>query len=314
MAKFSHQPVLLTETLQIFEGQNLHIFVDATLGAGGHAEALLAAHPEMQLLMGIDQDQKALDLAAKRLAPWKDKIRLFHGNFVHLPHYLKEAGVSEIDGLLADFGVSSMQFDDPARGFSLMREGPLDMRMNVEEGLTAKEIVNVWPEKELCRIFRDFGEEKKWRQAARTIAQVRQNQPIETTLELVAILEPILREPVWKRKSHIHPLTKVFQALRIAVNRELERIEEFLRCGLHALRVGGKMAVISFHSLEDRIAKQFFQEAASDKVSTSGIAGVFLGKRRELKLITKKPLTAGEAEILSNPRSRSAKLRAVERL
>ena len=298
-----HESVLLNEVLRGFEGINLRTFVDGTLGAGGHSQAILSAHPEITRLFGFDQDPDALKIARERLQ--LSKCQLIHANFVDIPSY-----VSEADGILLDLGVSSMQLDRAEKGFSFMRDGPLDMRMNPKEPLTAESIVNSWSEKDLGRIFRDYGEEKRWRRAAGVIVEARLKKPIQTTLELSALLEPALRD----YKSKIHPATRVFQALRIAVNRELERLEAFLPQALALLNPGGRLAVISFHSLEDRIVKHFFRTAASDKVSTSGLAGLFLDKIPEGRLLTTKPWEASDTEVARNPRSRSAKLRVIEKL
>lgn len=300
-----HISVLLPEVLEVFSGSSLTCFVDGTLGAAGHAEALLKAHPEIEKYYGFDQDPEALAIAKKRLQPWKERLELIHANFLDMDKY-----VSQCDGMLLDLGVSSMQLDQPEKGFSFMAEGPLDMRMDPTQELTAKEIVNSWSEAELGRIFRDFGEEKKWRQAAYRIVKKREEKPVETTTDLVALLEPVL----YSKKRTIHPLTLVFQALRIAVNKELQVIQEVLPKGFELLRSKGRMAVITFHSLEDRIVKNTFRHAASDKQQTTGIGGMFLEKEPLVHLVTRKPLIAQEEELRKNPRSRSAKLRVVERI
>lgn len=300
-----HKSVLMQEVLKGFEGLSIGCFVDGTLGAGGHSETILIEHPEIQQLIGIDQDPQALKMAEERLAPFQAKLKLIHANFAQIGAHVKKA-----DAILVDLGVSSMQLDQAEKGFSFMRDGPLDMRMNPKDPLSAKEIVNEWDEKSLARIFRDYGEEKRWRRAAQHLVQERMKKPIETTKELVTIMEPVLRDP----RSKIHSCTRIFQALRIATNRELEVLETFLVEALKVLAPGGRLAVISFHSLEDRIVKHFFRTAASDKVSTSGIGGVFLDKKPEVKLISSKPWIASETEVSENPRSRSAKLRVIEKL
>lgn len=301
-----HHSVLLQEVLDSFKNRPLSLFVDGTLGAGGHSEAILQAHPEITQFIGFDQDPQALGISQERLSPFKDKLTLIHSNFSKLSEFVKEA-----DGILVDLGVSSMQFDQGEKGFSFMRDGPLDMRMNPHEPLTAKVIVNEWDEAAIGRIFRDYGEEKKWRRAAYAIILARKVRSIDTTAELVAVLEPVLRDPRLK----INPVTKVFQALRIAVNRELDVLETFLVQALAALRPGGRLAVISFHSLEDRIVKHFFRNAASDKVSTIGLGGgLFLDKDPQGILVTNKPIEAGEQEVRANPRSRSAKLRVFQKV
>lgn len=311
MVSFPHHPVLLAEVIQAFESVSIRVFVDGTLGAGGHAQALLERHPEIEQYVGIDQDPAALAIARERLQPWKDKMVFKHGNFDHFDQTLKELSLPAPNAILVDLGVSSMQLDQPLRGFSFMHEGPLDMRMNPELELTAADIVNTWSEKELGRIFRDYGEEKQWKAAARTIIAAREKGPILTTGDLKRILTQTLFHHA---KKGINPLTLVFQALRICVNKELEALETFMPKAMNLLPPGGRLAVISFHSLEDRIVKTEMRLAASDKWETTGLSGLFRDKEPSVKLITKKPIEATEEEITVNPRSRSAKLRVVEKL
>ncbi len=307
----AHKSVLLHEVCQFFRDCSIKSFVDATLGAGGHAEAILKEHPEIEIFIGMDQDPMALEIAQKRLEPWNNKVLLIHTNFEEMKNHLIKAGLQKVDGILMDLGVSSMQLDQPEKGFSFMKEGPLDMRMNPDNPLTAAEIVNTWSEKELGKIFRDYGEERQWRTAARVIVQARSKSPLQTTLQLEKILYPALSRGA---KKGIHPATLVFQALRIAVNRELEVFEQILPEAISCLAQGGRLAVISFHSLEDRLAKTLTRFAASDKYDTSGIGGVFLNKEPLVRLLTRKPIVASEEEIHHNPRSRSAKLRVIEKL
>lgn len=303
---YPHTSVLLSPWLKCLKDKKIHVYVDCTLGAGGHAQAVLEEHPEIRTFIGIDQDPQALLIAQQRLLPWKGKTTFFSSNFSSL----KMLKIPPADAVLFDLGVSSMQLDQPERGFSFMREGPLDMRMNPEEMLNAEIIVNTWTEKELGRVLRDYGEEKRWRQAARAIVLARQHKPIRTTQELAAILQPVFRFS----KTKIHPLTLIFQGLRIAVNRELEVIEKTLPFAIEMLTPQGVLGVISFHSLEDRIVKNIFRDAASDKVETSGLGvGLFLPKEPSVELVTKKPLVPDSEEINHNPRSRSAKLRIVEK-
>lgn len=311
MPPFPHAPVLLTEVIQAFKSLNLQVVVDGTLGAGGHAQALLEQHPEIQYYIGVDQDPHALALAAERLKPWAPKLFLKHGNFAQFDVFLKELNLSSANAILVDLGVSSMQLDQPQRGFSFMKEGPLDMRMNPLEELTAAEIVNTWSEQELGRIFREFGEEKQWKVAARTIVRARTSHPFVTTQDLKVVLTPVLARFA---KKGIHPLTLVFQALRICVNRELEVLESFLPKAIEYLAPEGRLGVISFHSLEDRIVKTHMRLAASDKWETSGLSGLFRNKDPTVKIITKKPIASTPEEIEKNPRSRSAKFRVVEKL
>lgn len=302
-----HVSVLFNEVMEAFHEINLEVFVDGTLGAGGHAEGLLKNHPEIKRYIGFDQDPQALEIAKQRLVEWPS-LEVINKNFQHLDAELNKKGLTKVDGLLLDLGVSSMQLDQPEKGFSFMRDGPLDMRMDPSNPLTAEVIVNTWTEKEIGQVLRDYGEEKQWRSAARAIVQARLSQPITTTLQLSETLLPILG---WKAKKGINPLTLSFQGLRIAVNRELEVLEAVLPKAIERLRPGGRLAVISFHSLEDRIVKNFLRFAADDKYDTSGIGGVFLDKEPTVDLVTRKPITASEEEIKTNPRSRSAKLRVV---
>jgi 16S rRNA (cytosine1402-N4)-methyltransferase len=306
-----HTAVLMHEVLAVFKDKSISLFIDGTLGAAGHAEALLQAHPEIDLFIGIDQDPTALTIAQERLAPWKEKVRLIQSNFSHLSEIIAQEGQGlSFDGLMLDLGVSSMQLDRAEKGFSFMREGPLDMRMDPNADLTASEVINQCSEQELGRIFRTLGEEKQWRQAARVIVAARNQKPILTTQELTAVLKPIF---FWKKKG-INPLTLIFQALRIYVNRELEVLEQTIPQAIALLASGGRFAVISFHSLEDRIVKEHFRSAASDKVNTEGIGGLFLDKEPEGILLTRKPLIPSDDEVANNPRSRSAKMRVLEKI
>ena len=308
---YPHQSVLLNEVMEAFAPLKINAFVDGTLGAGGHAEALLNGHPEIGRYLGIDQDPHALALARNRLKRWEDKMLFQQGNFDHIDAYIKELCLPAPNAILLDLGVSSMQLDQSERGFSFMQEGPLDMRMNPDGTLTAADIVNTWSEHDLGRIFREYGEEKQWKRAAHAIVQARKQRPIVTTRDLKEILTPVLARHA---KKGIHPLTLVFQALRICVNEELAVLESALPKALDALVPGGRLAVISFHSLEDRIVKTHFRLAASDKWETVGLGGLFRDKDPTVKLVNKKPIEASEEEMQRNPRSRSAKLRIAEKI
>lgn len=305
-----HLSVLLQEVIDTFKTSHLRVFLDGTLGAGGHSEAILQHHPEIELLIGIDQDDEALSIAKQRLQPWQDKISLVKGNFQEIEEILKKLSISNVDGILLDVGVSSMQLDQDFRGFSFMREGPLDMRMDRSSSLTASEIVNSWEEADLGRIFREYGEEKQWRKCAQVIVKARKEAPITTTIELKELLSPLFS---WKKKG-VNPLTLIFQALRIAVNNELEVLAIALDKGIKHLAPEGRFGVISFHSLEDRIVKNKFRYEASDKENTHGLSGLFIDKKPNVKLITKKPLIPTEEETKINPRARSAKMRVIEKI
>ena len=302
-----HQPVLLDEVLKVFEPLKISLFVDGTLGAGGHSEAILKAHPEIERFIGADQDLSALEIAKERLSPWKDKSLFLHQNFASLPAYLKEKGLVPT-AILLDIGVSSMQIDQGDRGFSFRFDAPLDMRMDQSRGRTASDIVNKASQRELELIFRDLAEESRWRRSAEAVIKAR---PIETTFQLKEVLETVLGK---KRFGEKEPVTKIFQGLRIATNRELEVLQEFLPEGIALLPPGGRMGIISFHSLEDRIVKETFRLSSSDKWETSGYRGHFRDKTPEVLLITRKGITAGEEELQLNPRARSAKLRVIEKL
>jgi 16S rRNA (cytosine1402-N4)-methyltransferase len=285
-----HIPVLLPEVLQAFEGKHLKVFFEGTVGAGGHAKAILEAHPEIERYFACDRDATALDLAKKVLKPWWEKVEWIQGPFAELDTYLKTKKVPQIDGFFIDIGVSSMQFDEGSRGFSFRVDAPLDMRMDVTGPTTAEDLVNDLPEVELARIFFEYGEEFRSRIASKAIVIARKRRRIRTTQELTAILEPILR------KGKIHFATKVFQALRIAVNDELGQLKKGLDAAIDHLAPQGRIAVITFHSLEDRIVKWRFRE------------------EKRLEIITKKPLEATREEMKKNSRSRSAKLRVAEKI
>jgi len=297
----SHEPVLIDEILEYFSEIEIETFFDGTLGAGGHARAILEAHPEIKLYVGCDRDASALQLAKERVAD--PRLKCVHANFSIIDKTLEELGVENVDGVLLDLGVSSMQLDEEDRGFSFRARGPLDMRMDQGEIMTAKEIVNTWPEKKLGELFRDFGEEPRWRKAASTIVGARRKKKFETTKELADVLEKALGTPV--RRKRRHPATLIFQALRMAVNRELEHVQEGIAKALHCLSKHGRMGVISFHSLEDRVAKNVFRDAAK---------AIDKSKKPLCRLLTKKPLVPKRAEIKRNPRARSSKLRFLERL
>lgn len=309
-----HISVLAGEVVEFFKNKSLKTYVDGTLGAGGHAACVLEQHPEIEHFIGIDQDDVAIGIAREKLKKFGDKVKICKGNFEDLGTILQSLNLDNVDGMLFDLGVSSMQLDRAEKGFSFSKEGPLDMRMDPQAPLTAEEIVNTWSEHEIGRILRDYGEEKQWRAAARAIVKARETAPITSTKELSDVLKPLFSWKYKKGVKGINPLTLIFQGLRIAVNRELEVLEAMLPQGLKYLAKGGVLCVITFHSLEDRIVKNFFRHEASDKQDTSGIGGVFLDKEPTVKLLHRKPITASEEELEMNPRSRSAKLRAVEKL
>ncbi len=306
-----HISVLKEEVVAAFQGKDLSVIVDGTLGAGGHAKALLSAHPEIKTYIGIDQDRDALALAQAVLAPWEQKCRFFQCNFVDFERVLQPLEIEHVSGMLLDLGVSSMQIDRPERGFSFRFKGPLDMRMDQNSlRLTAYEVVNTYPEADLSDIIYEYGEEKKSRLAARLIVEARKKAPIETTEELASLLRSL--HPY--QKKGFHPATLVFQALRIFVNSELAVLEKVLPKAIDRLEKGGRLAVISFHSLEDRIVKNLFRFEASDKMDTVGVGGMFVSKPVRVHIVTKKPISPSLEEQKANPRAASAKLRVVERV
>ncbi|HLB52672.1 MAG TPA: 16S rRNA (cytosine(1402)-N(4))-methyltransferase RsmH [Chlamydiales bacterium] len=286
----SHRPVLLHEVVKSFEGVCCTLFFDGTIGAGGHAKALLEAHPEVERYLACDRDVDALRLAQKELAPWSKKIEWIHGPYGELRAHLEERKIKGIDGFLIDIGVSSMQLDVGERGFSFLKEAPLDMRMDRESEVTAEEIVNKTREEELARILFEYGEERRSRKIAKAIVEARRKRKIKTTLELAKIVEQAVGG-----RGRIHPATLTFQALRIAVNDELGQLEKGLKEAIHFLNPGGRIAVITFHSLEDRIVKQIFREES------------------QVERMTKKPIVPSLQEMKENRRARSAKLRVVEK-
>ncbi|WP_333784255.1 16S rRNA (cytosine(1402)-N(4))-methyltransferase RsmH [Thermocrinis sp.] len=281
-----HKPVLLEEATDLLLGGGGKLFVDCTVGLGGHAKRVLQKNPQA-FLIGIDRDPFALEIAKENLKEFERRFSLYKANYSDFDLVLEEEGITLVDGFLFDLGVSMYQLKSP-RGFSFHRDDPLDMRMDPEDRLTAYEVINRYSEKELERIIREYGEEKKAKAIAKAIVLQRSKKPIETTKELADIVLSVL-----KRRGKIHPATKVFQAIRIEVNRELEHLKIALEKVPAYLRSGGRLVVISFHSLEDRIVKNFFKEHSN-----------------QFKILTKKPITPKREEVMQNPASRSAKLRA----
>lgn len=300
-----HEPVLLRECLELLAPERGGLFVDCTVGLGGHAEALLEASPDVRLV-GIDRDPEALEIAAERLARFGDRVRFIEGDFHRLRTLPGAPGEGEAAGILADLGVSSMQLDRAERGFSFMREGPLDMRMG-RSGLSARDVVNEYSEADLERIFKKYGEERQARRIARALVDARSEAPLETTTELASLVERTKRG--WER---IHPATRIFQALRIEVNQELTRLGDFIDQAVEVLETEGRLVIISYHSLEDRIVKHRLRDL--DRGEVDPVTGRTLSETRLIEVLTKRPLQASEEEIAANPRSRSGKLRAARRL
>jgi len=304
-----HVPVLLAETLEFLAPERGGIFVDGTVGLGGHAEALLRASPDVQLI-GIDRDREALARAAERLAGFGPRVRLVQANFHQLMATLAGLGAPAIAGFLADLGVSSLQLETPGRGFSFRFDGPLDMRMGLSE-TTAADLVNQASEGELETIFRDYGEERHARRIARAIARARMEKPIGTTGELKALVDAAKGARAI-REERIDPATRVFQALRIAVNQELAGLERCIEEAVQLLETGGRLVVISYHSLEDRIVKSTLRDLARGEVDP--VTGRSRSETQLIEVLTRKPVRPTESEVDLNPRSRSAKLRAARRL
>ena len=306
-----HQSVLLAETLK-FLAPLSGTFVDATLGLGGHAEAILRASDETKII-GIDQDTEAIAIAAKRLEKFGDRCKIFHANFSEIENVLEKDGIEQVEGILADLGVSSLQLDSQTRGFSFRYDAPLDMRMNAnDETETAAELLARLSEFEIARIIYEYGEERFSRRIARRIVEKRARGKLpKTTRELAELVAGAVRAG---KKDRIHPATKTFQALRIAVNGELEILESFLRTAIAKLKIGGRLAVISFHSLEDRIVKRVFQNLAGKCDCPPRLPQCVCGARKEIEILTRKPVAPAEKEIEANPRARSAKLRVCLKL
>ena len=303
---FQHIPVLLAPVLDLLAETPGTRFVDATLGGGGHSQALLARRPDIRLL-GLDRDPAAIAAATERLRPFGDRLTAVQATFSSLEQVVHDHGWSQIDALLMDIGGSSPQLDLPERGFSFRFDGPLDMRMDPSHGPTAADLLNTLPERELADILYRYGEERRSRQVAAEIVRRRRERPWARTGELAELLERVVG------RAHQHglpPATRCFQALRIAVNDELGELERTLRQAVRLVAVGGRIAVITFHSLEDRIVKQFFREQAASCTCPPGLPVCVCGKVSTLRILTPKPLTASEQELQDNPRAACAKLRA----
>ena len=311
MSEFHHLPVLPDEVIRFLDPVDGKTYLDGTLGGGGHSSLILEKAPGV-FLVGMDLDQTALAAAGARLAIYGDRVRLLHGNFADVGEYLNGIGITALDGFILDLGVSSHQLDARERGFSFQQDAPLDMRMDTSSGETAAKLVNTLPEAELNRIFSDFGEERWAKRIASFIVKERDNSPIATTLRLVDIIKGAVPKAKWDER--IHPATRTFQALRIAVNSELESLGQGMRTALDLLKPGGRGVIISFHSLEDRIVKHIFKEYAEGCTCPRQLPICVCGNLPRVKILTGRPVMATTAETEENPRARSAKLRAVEKL
>lgn len=311
MSEFRHVSVLLDECIEGLKIRPDGIYVDGTLGGAGHSSQI-AARLTTGRLIGIDRDPVALKAAGERLAPFGNRVTLVHSNFCEISNVLDHLGIDGVDGILLDLGVSSPQLDDGSRGFSYMVDAPLDMRMNNGDALTAEEIVNTWSYEELRRILFDYGEERYAPQIAANICRIRETKPIKTTLELVDVIRSAMPASALREKQH--PAKRSFQAIRIAVNDELGAVRQVMEDAIPKLNPGGRLAIITFHSLEDRIVKNGMADAAKGCICPPNFPVCVCGKKPQVKLVNRKPIVSGEEELQRNPRARSAKLRVCEKI
>ena len=309
--RYGHRPVLLDECLEALNIRPDGIYIDGTLGRAGHSLEI-ARRLTTGRLISIDRDETAIEAAKERLKDYMDHVTLVHSNFDRVGEILEELNISGVDGMLFDLGVSSPQLDEAQRGFSYMNDAPLDMRMDRTAYLTARHVVNEWSYEELRRILFDFGEERYAPAVARGICRAREVAPIETTAQLVDIIKSSMPPAALREKQH--PAKRSFQAIRIAVNGELDALPPMLEAAAEVLNVGGRLAIISFHSLEDRIIKKTMQELATGCTCPSNFPVCVCGKKPKMKLVSRKPIVSGAAELEYNPRARSAKLRVAEKL
>ena len=308
---YGHRPVLLEECLEALAIRPDGVYVDGTLGRAGHSLEI-ARRLTTGRLIGIDRDETAIAAAQERLRDYMDHVTLVHSNFDRIGAILEELNISGADGMLFDLGVSSPQLDDAQRGFSYMHDAPLDMRMDRTAALDAHQVVNRWPYEELRRILYEYGEERYAPAIAKGICRARETSPIETTLQLVDVIKSAMPPQALREKQH--PAKRSFQAIRIAVNGELDALPPMLNAAAEHLNAGGRLAVISFHSLEDRIIKKTMQELATGCTCPPNFPVCVCGKTPKMKLISRKPITPGDGELTENPRARSAKLRVAEKL
>lgn len=311
MSEFHHVSVLLHESVDALNIRPDGIYVDGTLGGAGHSFEI-AGRLTTGRLIGIDRDETALAAAGARLAPFADRVTLVHSNFCRMDEVIRQLGLSGVDGVLLDLGVSSPQLDEGSRGFSYMADAPLDMRMDRTDSLTAYQVVNEWPYEELKRILFDYGEERYAPQIAAAICRSREQKKIETTLELVDIIRGSLPGAALREKQH--PAKRSFQAIRIAVNDELDSVSRAMNAAIPILNPGGRLAVITFHSLEDRIVKSAMNDAAKGCTCPPSFPVCVCGRKPKVKVISRKPILPAEQELTENPRARSAKLRVCEKL
>ncbi len=308
---FAHVSVLLEETIEQLNIRPDGIYVDGTLGGGGHSLEICRRLSEKGRLLGFDQDEAAIQAATKRLKPFQDQVTVIRSNYCYMKEELERLGIGKVDGILLDLGVSSFQLDTPERGFTYREDVPLDMRMDQRQTRTARDVVNECPEMELYRIIRDYGEDKFAKNIARHIVKAREESPIETTGELAELIRGAI--PAKQRMTGGHPAKRTFQAIRIELNRELEVLRDSLDTMIDLLNPGGRLCIITFHSLEDRIVKNSFKTNENPCTCPSTFPVCICGKKPKGRVATKKPVAPGEKEMTENPRSRSAKLRVFER-
>lgn len=311
-AEFNHISVLLDESVELLEVKPRGVYVDGTLGGGGHAALVCSKLTEGSTFIGIDRDMTAINAASKRLEPFGEKVKIVHSNFADVKNVLRRLGVDGIDGAILDLGVSSPQLDTAERGFSYNMDARLDMRMNRDDSLSAYEVVNEYSEGEIARIIFEYGEDKFARQIARAIVAERQNAPIETTFQLSEIIKSAI--PAKIRFADKHPAKRTFQAIRIEVNNELGILEKAIEDFVDVLNPGGVLSIITFHSLEDRIVKQTFAKLASGCECPKAFPVCVCGKKPIVKIVNKKPIVSGNDELEKNIRAHSAKLRAVKKI
>ncbi len=311
MTEFSHKPVLLRETIEGLSIKPGGIYLDGTIGGGGHSYEIAKRLTEGGKLIGTDRDEEALEAAKIRLSEFSDRVTIVHRNYGEFREVMEELGIEKLDGILLDLGVSSHQFDDMSRGFSYREDAPLDMRMDRREKMTAADIVNGYTEQELYRVIRDYGEEPFAKNIAKHIAVMREQEPVTTTFQLVECIKRAI--PAKIREKGGHPAKRTFQALRIELNQELRVLENSLSEMVDALAPGGRIAIITFHSLEDRIVKNAFRTAENPCICPPDFPVCVCGRKSKGKVITRKPITAAAEELAENPRAHSAKLRIFER-
>ncbi|MBR6351489.1 MAG: 16S rRNA (cytosine(1402)-N(4))-methyltransferase RsmH [Firmicutes bacterium] len=310
--EFSHLPVLYSEVMDALAVKPDGIYLDGTLGGGGHSEGICQRLSENGTLIGVDRDKDALNAAEKRLQPYKNNKIFVQSNYADVKLILREQGVSGLDGALLDLGVSSFQLDNPERGFSYMHDAPLDMRMNADDSFTAEDVVNGYSEAELTKIIKDYGEERWAARIAQFIVKARKDKRLTSTYELVDVIKAAI--PAKARREGPHPAKRTFQAIRIEVNDELGQLERSINDFIDVLNPGGRLVVISFHSLEDRIIKEAFKKRLDPCTCPPEFPVCVCGKVADVKKVTGKPVTASEEELEQNPRARSAKLRVLEKL